>query len=316
MPTNIQKLESDKERILNFIKVNGPSLPVKISKSINNSPLFTSAFLAELHTEKKLKMSKMKIGSSPLYHLPGQEADLANFAEYLVPREREAFSLLKEKQILEDEKQEPVIRVALRAISDFANPLRVRIKEEVKLFWKYYLISDEQAQQQIQDILNQVQSRPKIQEQPKPAQQPIPKPQIQETKQIIKEISKKIPQHLIQKTKQETKPASKKTTSKFSEKIQDYLKAKDIELLSILSEKKKEFTAKIRTDTIFGKQTYRLTAKDKKKITEDDITLAIQKAQTEKMTALIMTTGEVEKKSRQYLKEWENLVKIEKIKIQ
>ena len=73
--------------------------------------------------------------------------------------------------------------------------------------------------------------------------------------------------------------------------------------------------AKIRIDTPLGKQEIYLIAKDKKKVTEDDITVALQKAQAEKMTSLIISPGEIEKKSIPYLKEWRNLVKFEKVNL-
>ena len=63
-----------KEKIISFIKARGPSLPVHIAKEINTSILFTSAFLSELISEKRLKISKLNVGNSSLYFIPGQES--------------------------------------------------------------------------------------------------------------------------------------------------------------------------------------------------------------------------------------------------
>ena len=249
---DLQKLNMNKERILSIIRLKGPSLPVQISRAINQPPLFTSAFLSELYRENKLKMSNMKVGSSPLYYIGGQEELLERFIEHLNGREREAFLLLKEKQMLEDEKQEPVIRVALRAIKDFAIPIRVRINEENKLFWKFFQIPDSEIKDIIQEILY---------------------PSKKSKKQVREEPKKK-----EEKPKHKKGPV-KKEENQFSKSIKELLEARDIETLEIISDKKKEFTAKVRIDTLFGKQEYLLIAKDKKIISENDLSLSIQKSQ-------------------------------------
>ena len=95
--------------------------------------------------------------------------------------------------------------------------------------------------------------------------------------------------------------------------LKEVLLAKNIEITQEISSKKKELLAKVRTDTPFGKQEFYLAAKEKKKITTDDIISALQKAQAEKMPALIMSTGDIDKKAQDYYKEWRNLIKHEKI---
>ena len=122
-----------KEKIISFIKDNGPSLPVRIAKTIEMEPVFASAILSELLNEKRIKMSNLRVGSSSLYLLQGQEKMLEDFADNLKSVEKEAFLKLKEKIVLEDEKEEPAIRVALRNIKDFAIPF----EKEEKLFWRY-----------------------------------------------------------------------------------------------------------------------------------------------------------------------------------
>ena len=124
------KFGRDKEKIISLVKVRGPSLPVQIARGIGVEPIFAAAFLSEIYGEKKLKMTSMRVGSSPLYYLEGQESMLENFIEYLNSREKEAFLLLKRENILADDSQEPVMRVALRAIKDFAIPIKVKINED------------------------------------------------------------------------------------------------------------------------------------------------------------------------------------------
>jgi hypothetical protein len=63
-----------------------------------------------------------------------------------------------------------------------------------------------------------------------------------------------------------------------------------------------------------GKQEFFMTAKDKKKLTEDDLAAAIHRAQAEKMPALLLAKGELDKEARTYLDTWKNILKVDKIK--
>src|SRR3989344_6801922 len=142
MSVNLEKLNRNKDQILSLINMRGPSLPVQIARTISLEPLFASAFLSELYAEGRIKLSNLRVGSSPLYYSSGQEHMLEKCVEHLNQREKEALRLLKKENILEDEKLSPVTRVALRAIRDFAIPVKIRIKEDSKLFWKYFLLPD------------------------------------------------------------------------------------------------------------------------------------------------------------------------------
>lgn len=124
-----------KESILNFLNSEGPNLPIKISKNVKIDSLFISAFLSELIREQKIKITNMKVGTSPIYYIEGTESGLEKFSNYLKPKEKEALSLLKEKNFLEDESQHPAIKIALRSIKDFAKPFKIKDK----IFWRYFL---------------------------------------------------------------------------------------------------------------------------------------------------------------------------------
>ncbi len=301
---DLVKLQQSKEKILLTIQLKGPSLPIQIAKVLNTELLFASAILSELKAEQKLKTSSMKIGSSPLYYISGQEEKLESFIQHLNSREKEAFNLLKQSKILEDEKQTPVVRVALRSLKDFAIPIKAKLKDESKVIWKYFTLSNEGLRQEIQNLISQkpAQETPEIKEKPKPPE--TIKPAVQTQAKITSPPKQK--QKVKQKQQEE---------NKFSKKIHSHLSSKDIELLETLSDKKREFIGKVRINDLFGKQEFYLTAKDKKKITEDDLSLALQKSQSEKMPALILSSGELDKKAQEHLKEYRNLIKFQKLKI-
>ncbi|MEK6845079.1 MAG: hypothetical protein AABX44_02380, partial [Nanoarchaeota archaeon] len=129
-----------KEKIISFIKMKGPNLPVHIGKEINTNILFTSAFLSELTSEKRLKVSNLKVGNSSLYFLSGQEPLLEGFSQHLKSKEKDALELLKQKRVLKDSEQHPAIRVALQGIKDFAIPF----KKDDQIYWKYLTVSDQE----------------------------------------------------------------------------------------------------------------------------------------------------------------------------
>ncbi|MFB6246651.1 MAG: hypothetical protein ABEI74_03615 [Candidatus Pacearchaeota archaeon] len=143
MPT--QDTSEVKEKILSYIREKGPLLPVQIAREIGISSLFISAYLSELISAKKLEVSKMKVGNSPLYYIPGQENSLENFSTHLKPQEKEAIEQLKEKQVLKDSDLEPATRVALQSVQDFAIPF----EHSGEKYWRYMTISEEDALQKI-----------------------------------------------------------------------------------------------------------------------------------------------------------------------
>lgn len=310
---DMQKLHDNKEKILSIIRNKGPSFPGRISSETGINPLFASALLAELSSEKRLRISNLKVGSSPLYFIPGQEAELENFSQHLNSKEKEAFSLLKENSMLQDEALPPAIRVALRSLKDFAVPLNIRLSDETKLFWKYFSFPESGIREKVQDIIIGKVPKPTETAPTPPQTSPssLTAPKSTAVKQPLQLQSIK-EQEIVAKKPKIPKP---KQPSEFANTIREYLDAKDIEILEELSEKKKEFTAKIRTDELFGKQEFYMIAKEKKKVSTTDLTLAYQQAQNQKMPALFISPGELDKKASEHIKEWRNLIKFEQIKI-
>ena len=148
-----QKNINVKQKIIELIRIKGPVIPVQISKEINSDILLSSAHLSELSSEGKVKISNIKVGGTPLYYLPGQESSLQNFSNNLHEKEKKAFDLLRDKKILRDNKSEPVRRVALREIKDFAVPLQVTYQINKEIFWKWYILSREEASSLIKSYL-------------------------------------------------------------------------------------------------------------------------------------------------------------------
>ncbi|MBI2043600.1 hypothetical protein HYT25_04385 [Candidatus Pacearchaeota archaeon] len=291
-----------KEKILSIFKARGPSLPVHIAKETDLSILFASAFLSELIAEKKMKYSIMKIGSSPLYFLPGQENMLENFSEHLKGREKEAFNLIKEKKFLKDSDTEPAIRVALREIKDFAIPFRI----DDEVYWRYLTAEESEF------------IETKFKETGKPKM--FHKVQVVEKQQKPVEAKEEMQKELFEEKeeKKQAKPKAKKIPSKrkksrenekFLEMVKEFLAKSSIEIISIEGFKKDELILKVK---INGDEQL-LAAYNKKKISEKDIIKAAKKAAEQNLKYSILSLGELPKKISDLIEALKDIKEIEKI---
>ena len=309
----MQKLLQIKEKIVETIRQRGPELPVRIASLIGQNNLFTSAFMSELAGEQRIKISNMKVGSSPLYYLSGQEEQLQKYTEHLNHKEKETFKLLKEKEILQDSEQEPAIRIALRSIKDFAVQINIRDKGEEKIFWKLHTIPNEKAKEIIERMLTPIKQNIQEIKQEKIEQIPEVNLENKQEKIIEKETVQEMPLAINTSLKKPTK--IKEINSDFIEKVRENMQKMQYEIINEYLIKKKELSGKLKIKTTFGDQELYFIAKDKKKITLDDLVNTLQKAQADKMPAIILSTGEIDKKALNYYKEWNNLIKHQKIKI-
>ena len=89
-----------KDIVFEFVKKNGPVLPVQVSKNINTNILLASAILSGLVSEKKVFLTHQNIGGSPLYYVKGQESKLDILYKHLENAEKEAYDLLKDKKTI------------------------------------------------------------------------------------------------------------------------------------------------------------------------------------------------------------------------
>lgn len=315
-------------RIISFIRDNGPSLPVQISKETGLSILFASAFLSELYGEKIINISNIRVGSSPLYFIPGQEPQLERFSQYIKGKEKEAYLLLKEKSILRDSEQQPAIRVALREIKDFAVPF----EKNNEIFWRYFLIKEPEK-------INIIEEKTEVEEEPKEVSigeeifeknispldnQEFSRVEIIPSREGGRELAsenseeeihepKKGTAHKekISKSEKKTKKTTKtdKKDDNFFNKIKEFLSKKEIEIIDIKEFKNNEALLKVKKD---GREEL-LFAFNKKKIAEKEILSAHKKAAEENIPYSILSLGETTKKLNDLISAIKNLSEIGKI---
>jgi hypothetical protein len=298
-----------KEQILRLFQIRGPSLPVHVAKETGLNSLFASAFLSELYSEQKIKMSNMRVGSSPLYFLPGQENMLEKFSEFLKGKEKEAFALLKVEKFILDKDLEPAIRVALNQIKDFA----FKFNKKDFVVWRYFTVlesefkTDETAEKKVvleKEILEEesVQKEEKVEAQKdleifdKPEKE---KPKKTKEKTAVKKTTKKKPQV----------KAGKKQEEKFLEKVKEFLAKSSTEIVSIEGLKKDELSLKVKTNN----EEHLLVAFNKKKISEKEIVKAAKKASDLGLRYSVLSLGELPKKFSDLISALENIKDIGKV---
>lgn len=304
-----------KESMISFFKAHGPSLPVHVAKATDLSILFASAFMSELIAEKKLKVSSMKIGSSPLYLIPGQESMLEKFSEYLKGKEKEAFNVLREKKFMRDSETEPPIRVALRELKDFAIPFKV----EGEIYWKY-LTADENdfiASKFIEDKpkffhkIQVVEKKPDVFEET--VEEGIPKAIVEIDNEIQeKVIEEKIVEEKPAKTRtKKISPKKKKTkeNEKFLDLVKEFLAKSSVEIISIEGLKKDELILKVK---VHGEEQI-LAAYNKRKISEKDIIKASKTASEFNLRYSVLSMGELPRKISELIEALKGIKDIEKI---
>lgn len=318
-----------RQRILEILKGRGPSLPVHVAKGTGISMIFAGAFLSELISEKYVKTSHMRVGGSPLYLLPGQEPLLENFSHFLGSKEKEAFLLLKERRILQDDKLEPALRVAMRGIRDFAEQIMVKQKldnlDKEFIFWRYFLHSEDEAKKSIEEILEPKKEKKetgrggKVTEVEKVKE--VKKEERVEEKKAVKRKrfdEKAGEDHALLPVQKEIlgdlapiPDAPEKTA--FALSLEESLDKTGIKILETKLFSKKDYEAVVEVDTPLGRMKFLAVARDKKLVADADLIAALQKAQTLRLPALFLAPGKLNKKAQDYLERWHAFLKFKRI---
>ena len=344
---NTEKMKETKKEILETLRDKGPSLPIHISRSTDVDMIFASAFLSELVSNKRVRISNMKVGGSPIYYLPGQEEQLEKYFKYLGNREKEAFQKLKDKKVLDDQKQEPPIRVALRSLEDFASHFQIEEKGEEKLYWRFHSVPEEKAieivkggratgeegeknRENREEKEKQVENREnKNNEEDKDGkadkgedrdeEKREDKSEKEDKKKERKDQKKEETPLLKLKDKEESKTkekdkGKKKDKSKFVQRVVSHLSGKGIKIIEEKEIKKKGYTAIIEMGSDIGPIKFLCIGKKIKRMSDHHILLMNQKSREENLPVYLVTTAQkFTKKAKEYLKEYSGMIKVRQI---
>ena len=288
-----------RERIVEIVKAKGPVLPVQVAKEIGTNILMASAHLAELTASQRLKISTIKVGGSPLYYLQGQEPMLQKFIGNMNDKEKKAYDLLQQNRVLRDSEQEPVIRVVLREIRDFAVPLNVTHDDKTETFWKWYLTPNGEAEGIIKERLDILE---------KPAEKKIEEKKVEPApKQAIKEKIEAKPEQSQKKEAKKYRPRDKEDT--FLRDIMKFFEKSKINIVSSeVIKRNSEIDFIVEIPSVVGNLQYYCKARNKKRISDSDLSNAYVKGQLKRLPVIVLSPGELSAKASEMIeKELSNL---------
>ncbi len=268
-------MREDKFKILNFIKLRGPLLPIQVSKEINVNTIFAGALLSELVRDKKVRITSLKCGGSPFYYVDGQELRLQQLMHYLPKKEQEMVEILRDRKVVREKDLKPWQRVALREIKDFSFPLDVKIDSGIERFWKWYLLSDEEAKVLIENMLD-----------------------VRKETKSSRLVEVETQDKLKINGKERVKSGE---VSDFYNMFKSYFSRNRIIIeKENIVRKNREFNFVIVVPSNIGDLKYYVKAKNKKVINDADLSLAYSEGQDFKLPVMFLTNGKLTKKAKDY----------------
>ncbi len=322
-----------REKVLSVIRFRGPSQPLVIAKELMTNSTLAGAMLSEMTDKGLLKVSYLKVGSGPLYYIPGQEEQLLKYLYALNEKDKKTAELLQQKKILRESSQEPLARVGLKTLKDFAIPLEVHHNNTTEIFWKWFAVSDADAEQLIKKELGIVQASDQAQaEKPKRERKkntkqtilPIPQlPAVIHTSEKEESSGMHSPPVIMvsaplsgtaQAISLEVQPAEKTQEplpldDVFLSSLQRYFTNHTIAIKqAFLVKKNKEYEFTLNVPSSLGPLTYFCYAVNKKKIAEADISRAFVSAQLHKLPLIMLATGELTKPASMYLAQLQTII--------
>ena len=311
----VDSLTVKRDKIVGIVKTDGPLLPVVIAKRLDLNITFAAAMLSELVANNFILITNVKFGGSPFYYLKGQEEKLKDLMKHLNGKDRDTAQLLMEKKILKDRDLMPLQRVSLRQIKDYAKQITVRSDGKEDIFWKWYLTDDEEAKKLITiDMENRA---PKIEKIEIPKVEEVIKIEKKEITKIEKKEPKKIElpkieEEIIEEAEEEVEEEIEEVElTDFVQEIDPLgaflIKNKFEVIKQDIIKKDKEINFITELDIKVGKMTFFVKYKDKKRVNESDLSLALHEAG--KLPLFFISTGELSKKAEEMMnKEFKGMI--------
>jgi hypothetical protein len=310
----------DQKSILEYIKAAGPSVPNKIRQDLKAPDNFiVGALLSELAASGQLAMTTMSYGTSKFYYDPENPASIEPLGQHLGEKDQRAFILIKNERVARHNALTPLNRVAMEQIKDFAKPLKLDTPEGPELFWRYYLVTEDEAMDLIEEKffhtykkkaaqpLTPIQNVPaSLKESEKEAAKQEPKAEPERKAAPKKKAARKkaavstVPEAQTQLPSR-LPPLSVAQASGFATAIHEFFKAKQIVLVQNIASTKTEFSAIVRIPSAVGAVEYFCKAKSKKTTTDGDLAAAVLESQQYKLPLLFLSPGKLTKKANDLL---------------
>lgn len=284
-----------KDKIIQFIKENGPILPVQVVSTIGGDSFIANAYLSELVESKSLLQSSEKIGSVPLYYLAGQEKLMEKKIKDLNFTVKTARTFQKKR--VEDTPELDAKR------DDFNKRLeKIEAEESQRKETK------KSALERARELIKRTVKRPRV-EVPVRVERPrvevpvhVERPRVEVRPKVSKPMRPKI-----------ERPKDVKAPS-FSKNALDFLEGLNVDILK--SEKIKDNSGAfiIRAPSSVGPLKFYVKLWSKKRLNKSDIAESYALALEKKLPVIILTNGTVAKTAKKYLKEIGGFVRVRALK--
>jgi flagellar biosynthesis GTPase FlhF len=144
-----------KDNLLKFVAQKKAVTPTDVAETFQTTTMIGSAALSELAKDNHVKISYLKLGSTPYYYDPRQKECLIALGEAQYSKyEKETFNRLRTQEIIPEAAMSVQERVAVLQLKDFAIPLSVTHEGAEIKFWVWYLRNVEQTKKEIMNYLN------------------------------------------------------------------------------------------------------------------------------------------------------------------
>jgi len=152
-----------KDNLIRFIKEKRYVTPTNIAESFETTTMIGSAALSELSKSGHIKISNLKIGSTPYYYDPNQREALIELGEkHFKTFDKAIFEKLRDVKVLNANSLTIQENLAIERIKDFAVKLDIEFNSNILLFWVWYQMDLADTKNQILDALNQNNSKKKV----------------------------------------------------------------------------------------------------------------------------------------------------------
>lgn len=144
-----------RDNLLRFVQQEKAVFPSTVSEAFKTTTLVASAALSELVKQNLVKVTNLKIGSSPYYYDPKQREYLIKIGEEkLSEKYKPFFYRLMEQKIISNSQLSANEQIATSYLQDFAIPLEIEYQDKKFKFWVWYLLDLEDTKNQIINVLN------------------------------------------------------------------------------------------------------------------------------------------------------------------
>lgn len=292
------------EDVLQVVKQHGPTIPNQVKQRLGaGDATMINVYLSNLKEEGKIKFTNLQLGSSKFSYTQEQKPKLENLIEHLNEKDRRTAKKLQEQRVLRVQEQDPLTRVGLQQIKDFAIPIKVSTGQGEEIFYRYFLTSPEEAQKRIREQLNpQNKQEPPEQPIPQEVQQPETKQEEPTPEEEPTATQEPAPQQEEKPKREEQKSLEEPTIpeSELAQQVTTYCEENNIQILSIEEVRKNsELDLVIKLPTAAGKIKFYAKAKSKKNSNDGDLAAAILSAKKRMLPALYLTTGAVTNKAKE-----------------